>query len=281
MAEMFWLDGRWTDTAPLLIGPQDHAFWLASVTFDGARAFHRCVPDLDLHCRRAVASARSLGLTPAIAAEEIQALAEEGVRRFDASAEIYIKPVFYGGGAGHHVANTQTRFVLHLFEAPLPGAKGFSATLSPMRRPAPETAPTDAKAACLYPNSDRATREARSRGFDEALMLDPWGNVAEFAFANVMIAKNGRVRTPAANGTYLAGITRRRVLALLNGAGIEAAEATLAPADLLEADEIFSTGNYGKVVPCSRYEGRELNAGPIAAKARQLYFDWAETTRLG
>ena len=64
-------------------------------------------------------------------------------------------------------------------------------------------------------------------------------------------------------------------------AGIEAAEATLTPADLLDADEIFSTGNYGKVVPCSRYEGRELNAGPLAAKARQLYFDWAETTRLG
>ena len=149
-----------------------------------------------------------------------------------------------------------------------------------MRRPAPETATTNAKASCLYPNSDRATREARSRGYDEALMLDPWGNVAEFAFANVMIAKDGRVRTPAANGTYLAGITRRRVLALLNEAGIEAGEATLSPEDLVAADEIFSTGNYGKVVPCSRYETRNLNAGPIAAKARQLYFDWAETVRI-
>ena len=280
MAETFWLDGRWTDEAPRLIGPQDHAFWLASVTFDGARAFHHCAPDLDLHCRRAIASARSLGLVPAITADEIQHLAEQGVRRFGPQAELYIKPVFYGAGGGHHVQTTRTQFVLHLFEAPLPGPRGFSATLSPLRRPASETAPTDAKAACLYPNSDRATREARSRGFDEALMLDPWGNVAEFAFANVMIARAGRVRTPAANGTYLAGITRRRVLALLNEAGIEATEATLTPADLLEADEIFSTGNYGKVVPCSRYETRDLNAGPIAAKARQLYFDWAESTRI-
>jgi branched-chain amino acid aminotransferase len=280
MAETFWFDGRWTDEAPRLIGPQDQAFWLASVAFDGARAFHHCVPDLDLHCQRAVASAHTLGLVPSVTAEEIQHLAEQGVRRFAPSAELYIKPVFYAAGGGHHVRSAQTCFVLHLFEAPLPGAQGFSATLSALRRPAPETAPTLAKAACLYPNSDRANREARGRGFDEAVMLDPWGNVAEFAFSNIMIARAGRVCTPAANGTFLAGITRRRVLALLNQNGIEASEATLTPADLLEADEIFSTGNYGKVVPCSRYETRDLNAGPIGGLARQLYFDWAEGTRI-
>jgi branched-chain amino acid aminotransferase len=281
MAAVFWLDGRWTDEGPMLIGPQDHAFWLASVTFDGARAFRRLAPDLDLHCRRAVASARALGLTPAIEPEEIQRLAVEGILRFGPEAELYIKPVFYAAGDGHFLAATQTRFVLHLFEAPLPGPQGFSATLSPLRRPAPETAPTDAKAACLYPNSDRATREAVARGFDAAVMLVPWGNVAEFAIANLMVAKDGKVLTPAANGTFLAGITRRRVLGLLNQAGIEAGEATLSVDDLHAADEIFSTGNYGKVVPCSRFEARELNAGPIGAKARQLYFDWAESTRIG
>ncbi|CAH2598590.1 Branched-chain amino acid aminotransferase [Rhodovastum atsumiense] len=280
MRATFWLDGAWTETPPRLLGPQDHAFWLASVTFDGARAFQGCAPDLDLHCRRAVASATNLGLHPAIAAEEIERLAIEGIRRFGPEAELYIKPVFYAAGEGHFVGAAETRFVLHIFEAPLPGPAGFSATLSPLRRPAPEMAPTNAKAACLYPNSDRATREANDRGFEAAVMLDPWDNVAEFAFANLMIAKDGRVLTPAANGTFLAGITRRRVLALLNEAGIPAEEAKLTVADLQDADEIFSTGNYGKVVPCSRFEQRALNAGPIGAKARQLYFDWARTTRV-
>jgi branched-chain amino acid aminotransferase len=280
MGATFWLDGKWTDEPPLLIGPHDHAFWLASVTFDGARAFHRCVPDLDLHCQRAVRSAHALGLSPMLAAEEIERLAVEGVRRFGPDAELYIKPVFYAAGDGHFLSGTTTRFVLHLFEAPLPGPQGFSATLSPLRRPAPETAPTDAKAACLYPNSDRATREAVARGFDAAVMRDPWDNIAEFAFANLMIARDGRVLTPLDNGTYLAGITRRRVLRLLNEAGIEAGEAKLTVEDLKTADEIFSTGNYGKVVSCSRFESRDLNAGPIGAKARQLYFDWAESTRI-
>lgn len=277
MAATFWLDGAWTDTPPKLIGPQDHAFWLASVTFDGARAFRRRAPDLDLHCRRAIASANALGLTPGLSAADIQRLAEDGVRRFGPEAELYIKPVFYAAGEGHHMAGTDTRFVLHLFEAPLPGPAGFSATLSPYRRPAPETATTNAKAACLYPNSDRATREAQARGFVAAVMLDPWNNVAEFAFANIMIARAGKVLTPAANGTFLAGITRARVLGLLNAAGIEAAEAKLTIDDLRTADEIFSTGNYGKVVPCSRFEDRALNAGPIAEAARRLYFEWADT----
>ena len=280
MAATFWFDGHWTDDAPRLIGPADHAFWLSSVAFDGARSIGRLAPDLDLHCQRAVNSARAMGLAPALSADEIQRLAIEGIRRFPRDAVLYVKPVFYGAGGGIMVESVTTTFVLHVFEAPLPGGGGFSATLSPLRRPAPETAPTDAKASCLYPNSDRATREAARRGFDAAVMLDPWDNIAEFAFANIFIAKSGRVLTPAANGTFLAVITRRRVLALLNEAGIEAAEANLTVADLHAADEIFSVGNYGKVVVCNRYEDRPLNAGPIAAEARRRYFAWAEECRV-
>lgn len=275
----FWFDGHWTNEPPRLIGPADHAFWQASVVFDGARAFHRCAPDLLLHCNRAVASCTALGMTPTMTAEEIQALAIEGIKRFPEDAQLYIKPLFYGSGGHITVASAVTAFVLHLFVAPLPKG-GFSATLSPLRRPAPDMATTDAKASCLYPNSDRATREAIARGFDAAVMRDPWDDIAEFAFANIMVAKNGRVKTPIANGTFLAGITRKRILTLLNDNGIEATEAKLTTADLHAADEIFSVGNYGKVVPCNRFEGRPLNAGPIGQEARRQYFKWAEETRI-
>ncbi len=280
MAATFWFDGNWTDEAPRLIGPADHAFWLSSVCFDGARAFRGLAPDLDLHCQRAIASAHAMGLVPGITAEEIQRLAIEGIRRFPRDAVLYVKPIFYGAGGNLGVETTTTAFVLHVFEAPLPEGGGFSATLSPLRRPAPEMAPTDAKASCLYPNSDRATREAARRGFDAAVMRDPWDNIAEFAFANIFIARNGKVLTPAANGTFLAGITRRRVRALLNAAGIEAVEEKLTVADLHAADEIFSVGNYAKVMMCNRFEDRPLNAGPIAAEARRRYFAWAEGSRV-
>ncbi len=280
MAATFWLDGHWTDEAPLLTGPADHAFWQSSVVFDGARAFGGLAPDLDLHCARAVASAKAMGLNPGVAAEEIVRLAIAGIKRFPVTAELYIKPMFYGAGGHLTVESVTTAFVLHIFEAPMPGAGGFSATLSPLRRPAPEMAPTDAKAACLYPNSDRATREANQRGFDHAVMRDPWDNIAEFAFSNIMIARAGKVLTPKANGTFLAGLTRRRVLGLLNEAGIEAGEATLTVQDLHDADEIFSVGNYGKVVPCTRFESREINAGPVYHEARTRYFAFAESARV-
>lgn len=280
MAALFWLDGKWTDETPRLTGPSDHSFWLGSTVFDGARSIAGLAPDLDRHCQRAIASAHAMGLTPAVTGEEIQRLAIEGIRKFPRDAVLYVKPIFYGAGGGLGVESVTTAFVLHLFEAPLPDGGGFSATLSPLRRPAPEMATTDAKASCLYPNSDRATREAAKRGFDAAVMRDPWDNIAEFAFANIFIAKNGRVRTPAANGTFLAGITRRRILALLNEAGIEAGEAKLTVQDLHEADEIFSVGNYAKVMVCNRFENRELNAGPIAAEAQRRYFAWAEGSRV-
>ncbi len=280
MAATFWFDGQWTDEAPKLTGPADHAFWQSSVIFDGARAFRRLAPDLELHCARAIRSCHAMGLTPTMEAEEIRRLAIEGIKRFPPDAVLYVKPVFYAAGGMISLDSAKTAFVLHIFEAPLPGAGGFSATMSPLRRPAPEMAPTDAKASCLYPNSDRATREANGRGFDHAVMRDPWDNIAEFAFSNIMVAKDGKVRTPAANGTFLAGITRSRVLGLLNAAGIEATEATLREEDLRQADEIFSVGNYGKVVLCNRYEDRSLNAGPIGTEARRRYFDWAETARI-
>jgi len=88
------------------------------------------------------------------------------------------------------------------------------------------------------------------------------------------------VHTPVPNGTFLNGITRQRVIGLLRGAGIEVREEAIRPEALLDADEIFSTGNYGKVIPCTRYEAREMQPGPIAREARRLYLAFAEESRI-
>jgi branched-chain amino acid aminotransferase len=103
--------------------------------------------------------------------------------------------------------------------------------------------------------------------------------VAEFATSNLfVVTADGDVVTPALNGTFLAGITRARVIALLAGAGVNVIERTVKPEELDTAREIFSTGNYGKVTPCTRYESRELPAGPVARQARELYLAYTETT---
>jgi branched-chain amino acid aminotransferase len=135
--------------------------------------------------------------------------------------------------------------------------------------------PVDTKSGCLYPNNARAVLEASRRGFDNCLMRDMLGNVAELASANVFMAKGDTVYTPIANGTFLNGITRQRVIGLLRHAGVTVDEAVLRYEDFLQADEIWSVGNYAKVRPVTRIDARALPPGPFYRKARELYWQFA------
>ena len=270
-----YVDGRWQDGSPRVLGPHSHAVWLSSVVFDGARAFRGVAPDLDRHCARVVASARILGLAPKLDGPGITALAWQGIRQFPEDAELYICPMFYAEDGFIMPDPDSTRFVLTVYESTLPAGDGFSACLSSYRRPAPDMAPTGAKASCLYPNVARSVAEAGEKGFDTAVVLDPDGNVAEFAYANLFMVRDGVVHTPAPNGTFLDGTTRQRIIALLREAGLTVRERTIAFDDLLDADELFGTGNYYKVAPCVRLEDRDLEAGPVYRRARELYFAFA------
>ncbi|MEM6461294.1 MAG: branched-chain amino acid aminotransferase [Pseudomonadota bacterium] len=273
-----FVDGDWHEGNVPLLGPRSHAMWLGTSVFDGARWFENVAPDLDLHCARVNASAEALGLNATMAAEEIEALSHDGLKKFDGKTAVYIRPMYWaeqGGYMSVPADRESTRFCLCLYEVPMIPSEGFSVTVSPFRRPSFETMPTDAKSGCLYPNNGRAILEAKSRGFDNALVLDMLGNVAETGTSNVFLVKDGVVFTPVPNGTFLAGITRARIIALLQQDGLEIVEKRLHVADFLDADEIFSTGNHSKVVPITRIEDRELQAGPVARRARDLYWSWA------
>ncbi len=273
-----FIDGDWHDGNAPIMGARTHAAWLGSCVFDGARAFEGVTPDLDRHCRRVNDSARTLGLRPTMEVEEIVNLTREGVGKFADGAALYIRPMYWAeeGGFMSVPANPDsTRFCLCIYETPMPDPTGFTVTVSPFRRPTLECMPTDAKAGCLYPNNGRAITEAQSRGFDNALVRDMLGNVAETATSNIFMVKEGTIFTPQPNGTFLNGITRQRVIALLREAGHEVCEITLKVDDFLDADELFSTGNYSKVVPITRIEDRQIQPGPILEKARGLYWAWA------
>jgi branched-chain amino acid aminotransferase len=275
-----YFEGEWQEGNVPIMGPRTHAAWLCSIVFDGARYFEGVTPDLELHCARVNDSARKLFLKPVVTTEEWVRLAREGIARFDKDAALYIRPMYWGEQEGRWVQNhdpESTRWCLCVYEAPMRPPKGFSLTLSPFRRPTLETMPVDAKAGCLYPNNSRALFEAHSRGFDNAIVLDMVGNVAELATSNVFMAKDGVVFTPIANGTFLAGITRQRVIGLLRQAGVTVIEKSLTYHDFEGADEIFSTGNYSKVVPVTRIGDRALPFGPLYTKARELYWAFAHS----
>ncbi|MBE9558881.1 MAG: branched-chain amino acid aminotransferase [Proteobacteria bacterium] len=278
MQGIHFIDDKWVEGEPLLLGPLTHATWMASVVFDGARAFEGVSPDLDRHCARLIASAYSFGLKPMYSAGQVEEIAREGIAKFGPGAAVYIRPMYWAeNGAQFFVAPDpdSTRFCLSVFEEEMPEPGNMSICLSPLRRPAPDMAPTDAKASCLYPNSARALVDAAKRGFDNAVMLDCNNNVAELATANIWLGKDGAAHTPVANGTFLNGVTRQRVAGLFREAGVEVHERTITWADVMEADEVFTTGNLAKVMPITRVEGRDLQFGPLFRQARELYWEFA------
>ena len=280
----YW-NGAWQEGSPAVLGPRDHAFWLGSIIFDGARSVGRLAPDLDQHAARAIRSARALGLNPQQTAEEIHGLMLDGIKRFPADAELYVRPMFWATKGGQGPISTDgdsVAFLLCIYVSPMPKGPGLTLGLCrTIRRPTPESAPTDAKASCLYPNSARGVAEITARGFGNGIVLDALGNVAETCSSNIFLGIGGKVVTPVPNGTFLAGITRNRTIQLLRDAGVAVEERTVRPEELDVADEMFTTGNAGKVQFVTRYESRELQPGPLGTRARDLYQGYAERSRIG
>ncbi len=275
-----WFDGSWRQGNFPILGAADHGAWQGTMVFDGARAFEGTTPDLDRHCARANASVRTMGLEPLFSDGEILELALEGVAKYSTDTALYIRPMYWSreGGPSLVMADPEsTAFALCIEDLPMPEPVGFSITTTRYRRPLHSMMPTDAKAACLYPNNARMLREVRANGFDNAIVLDAMDNVAETATSNIWMVKDGAAYTPAPNGTFLNGVTRQRVLQLLRANGVEAHEAILTLDDFRTADEIFSTGNALKVMPVTRFDDRELDYGPVTRHARELYWAFAHS----
>ncbi len=280
MAGVYFYNGEWYDENPRLIGPGDHAFWMSSSVFDGARSYQGMAPDLDLHCERLGRSALALGMTPTLESGEILELCKTAIKKLPKESELYIRPMYFARGGFIDPDPDSTDFVLAVYDSPMPDAGGFSAHFSELRRPASDMAPTNAKASCLYPNSGRAIAEARKLGFDNAIMLDANNNIAEFATSNIWTVKDGVAFTPAPTGCFLAGITRSRVMSLAEAAGIEVSETYMSVQDIMDADEVFNSGNFGKVMPVTRVEQKELQPGPVAAKLREMYMDFSKSSQI-
>lgn len=280
-----WFDGQWHEGNPAVMRAADHGMWLGTLVFDGARAFNGQVPDLEAHCERINHSAQALGLQATHSVADMMALTHEGLKHFEPGAPVYIRPMYWSTEGGPSVVLADpgsTVFCLCLEHLPMP-AENATQTLTTTRfvRPMLNMATVNAKAACLYPNNGRMLREAIDKGFNNALVADPLGNVAETATSNIFMAKDGVAYTPAPNGTFLNGVTRQRVIKLLRNEGIEVVEGTFSFEDFHRADEVFMTGNISKITPVVQFDDTHYEPGPIAKKSRELYWAWAATTRPG
>lgn len=278
--QLTYFEGEWHEGNTPIIGAADHAAWQGTVVFDGARFFEGVTPDLDHHAARVVKSAATMGMDAPVDGDTIAGLIRDGIKKMATQEALYLRPMMWSREASPALLDadpSSTAFAICLETLPMPEPSEMPLTVSPFRRPRQDTALTEAKAACLYPNNARIMTEARKRGFKNALSMDLDDNVAETASTNVFMVRDGVVMTPAHNGTFLNGITRRRTIALLRADGFKVEEATLAVADFRDADEIFLTGNASKITPVTQLDARSFDANPVAQRARELYWDFAHS----
>ncbi|MBN2906640.1 MAG: branched-chain amino acid aminotransferase [Rhodobacteraceae bacterium] len=276
-----YFEGSWHKGDLPIMRAADHGSWLGTTVFDGARYFEGIAPDLMAHCARVNRSAEALMITPTVNAEDMHAIVMEGLKAYAPETAVYIRPMYWaleGDVLGIVPKPGSTGFAICLEEIPM-AAPGSATTLTTtrFRRPVLENNVVNAKAGCLYPNNARMLAEARTKGFGNALVADAMGNVAETATANVFMVKDGEVFTPIPNGTFLAGITRARHISNLRADGVKVHEAVLGFDDFRAADEVFLSGNMMKVTPVKAFDDVQYQPGPMTARARDLYWDWAHS----
>ena len=282
-----YFDGAWHDGDRMVINAADHGAWLGTTVFDGARLFDGLSPDLEKHCARINRSAEALMITPTVSTEDMVALIREGLASYTRDQPVYIRPMYWalaGDELGIVPRPGATGFAVSLEEIPMaPPEAATTLTRTRFRRPVLEDNVVNAKAGCLYPNNARMMAEARAKGFGNALVADAIGNVAESASANVFMVKDGEVFTPVPNGTFLAGITRERHMINMRADGMKVHEAVLSFDDFHAADEVFLSGNMMKVTPVAAFDGTTYeigpNANPVTRRVREMYWDWASSTR--
>ncbi|MCW1934427.1 branched-chain amino acid aminotransferase [Pararhodobacter zhoushanensis] len=276
-----YFEGRWHEGDVPVMKAADHGAWLGTTVFDGARLFDGMTPDLDRHLARINRSAEALMIKPTMSVEQMLEITREGLDGF--ADTVYIRPMYWainGGPSGVLASQDATGFCICLEAIGMaPETATTTLTTTRFRRPTLDSAVTNAKAGCLYPNNARMLAEANAKGFDNALVCDSQGNVAESATANAFMVKDGEVFTPIANGTFLSGITRARHIANLTADGVKVHETVLTLDDFRDADEVFLSGNMSKVTPVSAFDDRRYQTGPVTKRTRQLYWDWAASQR--
>ncbi|WP_299674123.1 branched-chain amino acid aminotransferase [uncultured Roseobacter sp.] len=277
-------DGRWHAGDLAVIGAADHGAWLGTTVFDGARFFDGRAPDLVAHCARVNRSAEALMITPTVTVDDMVEIIREGLAHYGPEDAVYIRPMYWaihGDATAIVPREGATGFAVSLEQIPMaPADAAVTLGRTRFRRPVMEDAVVNAKAGCLYPNNARMLTEVRARGFQNALVADAIGNVAETATANIFMTRDGEVFTPVPNGTFLSGITRARHIAHLKAEGVRVHECVLTFEDFERADEVFMTGNMSKVTPVTGFEDTAYQIGPIARRLREMYWDWAATQPL-
>lgn len=265
-----WFDGKIVPWRDAKVHVMTHALHFASCVFEGERIYSGRIYKLKEHTERLFASAAQLGITIPYTEEELNRASYEAAA-VQSIKDGYVRPVVFRGAdtlptvaaqhAGVHVAIAVWPWASYF--DPAQKLKGIRLDMSEWRRPAPDTAPTKAKAAGLYMICTLSKHAAEAKGYSDALMLDYRGLVAEATGANVFFVRDGQLHTPTPD-CFLDGITRRSVMALAAAHQIPVRERAIQANELADFTECFLTGTAAEVTPVSEIGPFRYRPGKIS-----------------
>jgi len=276
-----WYDGKlvpWRDANTHVL---THGLHYGSCVFEGERMYNGRIYKLAEHTARLFKSARILGMKIPYTEQQIDKASNEAAQSLG-TPDAYVRPVVYRGSEMMAVAAQHSKIHVAIAAWPWPSMfdpaeklKGIRLDISSWKRPAPDTAPTQAKAAGLYMICTISKHDAEAKGYADAMMFDYRGYVAEATGANIFFVKDGKLVTPIAD-CFLNGITRKSVIELAKARQIPVVEKHIEAKELPGFSECFLAGTGAEVTPVSEIGPHKYNPGKIT---ETLMTDYAEDVR--
>src|SRR5260221_12315097 len=278
-----WCDGKLVPWREAKTHVLTHGLHYASCVFEGERIYNGRIYKLEEHTARLFESARIMGMKIPFSADAINRACYEATK-VQNIVDGYVRPVVFRGSEMMAVSaqNTSIHVAIAAWQwpsyfDPKEKLKGIRLDISEWRRPAPDTAPTKAKAAGLYMICTLSKHTAESRGYSDALMYDYRGYIAEATGANVFFVRDEKLHTPKPD-CFLDGITRKSVIELARGRQIPVIERYIEPKEMEGFSECFITSSAAAVTPVSYIRAYRLKPSAISETPMHDYSDAARPT---
>jgi branched-chain amino acid aminotransferase len=283
---LIWMDGEWVEWREAKVHVLTHTLHYGAGVFEGLRAYRAeqgtAIFKLEEHTHRLYRSAHILNMSIPFAKDEINQAHRDAVAKNNLDSAYIRSMCFYGSeGMGLRADNLKVHVMIAAWEwGAYLGAesmeKGIRIRTSSYTRNHVNSTMCIAKANGNYINSILALQEALSTGYDEALLLDHEGFVAEGSGENLFIVRDGKLYTPETTSA-LEGITRDTLITIAQESGFEVIEKRISRDEVYVADEAFFTGSAAEVTPIREYDGRMIGKGvrgEVTEKLQALYFDY-------
>ena len=278
-----WMDGKLVPWREAKVHVLSHGLHYASCVFEGERAYGGTIFKSREHSERLHKSAELLGFDIPYSVDALEAAKAE-VLKANNIVDGYMRPVAWRGSEMMAISAQQTTIHVAIAGWVWPSMykadikeKGIRLTMAKFKRPSPESAPVASKAAGLYMICTISKHEAEKAGFQDALMLDYRGYLAEATGANLFLVIGGEIHTPKAD-CFLDGITRRTVIGLACDNGITVHERHIKPEELARVQEVFLTGTAAEITPVSEIDGQTFVIGNVT---KTLMAAYTAATRAG